>query len=199
MRLIATVLNRIGNHVSRALPSPLIDYFRQSRVALAMADAEGDNHLVLVNAPFCALTGYTPDDVVGRNCRMLQRDAPNIEPRARLREFLDRPTQPNVRTPIVNFRKDGTPFVNLLYMSRLKSIDGQTRYIFASQFDVSRSQPDMLADYDAQLTSTLGRLVPIAGEAGIVVEGTLLTIANSAAIVAQAKMMLADLDSAPDA
>lgn len=185
--------------MSPELPSSLTDYFLQSRVALALASAEGDNHLLLVNEPFSRLTGYLPEDVVGRNCRMLQRDAPNIEARARLREFLERDGQANVRTPIVNFRKDGTPFVNLLYMSRLRSIDGQMRYFFASQFDVSRSQPDLLADYEEQLTSTLGRLVPIAGDAGIVVEGTLMTIANSAAIVAQAKMMLADLESAPGA
>jgi hypothetical protein len=38
-------------------------------------------------------------------------------------------------------------------------------------------------------------MTPIAGDAGIVVEGTLLTIANSAATVAQAKMMLAALES----
>ncbi|KQM85055.1 histidine kinase [Sphingomonas sp. Leaf23] len=181
------------------LPKAIVEYFEQSRVALALAAAEGDNHLVLVNPPFSRLTGFEPEDVVGRNCRMLQRDAVNAEPRARLREFLSRPNQPNVRTPIVNFRKDGSPFVNLLYMSRLNSIDGRTRYIFASQFDVSRSQPEMLADYNAQLAATLGRLVPIADDAGIVVEGTLMTIANSAAIVAQAKMMLADLEGTPDA
>ncbi|MDJ0278934.1 PAS domain-containing protein [Sphingomonas sp. 2R-10] len=185
--------------MSPELPSPLTDYFLQSRVALALATAGGDNHLLLVSEPFCTLTGYRPEDVLGRNCRMLQRDAANVEPRARLREFIERDGQANVRTPIVNFRKDGTPFVNLLYISRLRSIDGETRYFFASQFDVSRSQPDLLADYDDLLTATLGRLVPIAGDAGIVVEGTLMTIANSAAIVAQAKMMLADLESAPGA
>lgn len=185
--------------VRSELPKALREYFEQSRVALALASAEGDNHLVLVSPAFSRLTGYEPADVVGRNCRLLQRDAANVEARARLREFLARPSQPNVRTPIVNFRKDGMPFVNLLYMSRLRSIDGKAGYIFASQFDVSRSQPEMLADYDEQLTATLGRLVPIAGDAGIVVEGTLLTIANSAAIVAQAKMMLAGLESLPDA
>ncbi|WP_242416696.1 PAS domain-containing protein [Sphingomonas panni] len=125
--------------MSSDVPRPIVEYFEQSRVALALAAAEGDNHLVLVNTPFSRLTGFEPEDVVGRNCRLLQRDAANIEPRARLREFLARPTQPNVRTPIVNFRKDGTPFVNLLYMSRLRSNEGETRYIFASQFDVSRS------------------------------------------------------------
>ncbi len=181
------------------LPSTLVDYLRQSRVALAVASAADDNPLVYVNAAFTALTGYEPDDVVGRNCRMLQHKAPNIEPRARLREFIANERQPNVRTLIVNFRKDGRPFVNLLYMSRLRAMSGGTPYLFASQFDVSRSHGDLLADYNAALESTLGRLVPIAEEAGIVVEGTLLTIANSAATIAQAKMMLAGLDMNTDA
>lgn len=176
------------------LPPALLDYLRQSRVALAIAIADDDNHLLAVSDRFCQLTGYTPEDVLGRNCRMLQRSAPNTEPRERLREFLANPRQENVRTPIVNFRKDGTPFVNLLYMSRLRAIDGSADYIFASQFDVSRSQPDLLSEYDSELGQTLGRLSPIAGDAGIVVEGTLLTIANSAATVAQAKMMLAGLE-----
>lgn len=185
--------------MQQELPRSLVDYLRQSRVALAIASAHDDNHLLMVNPPFSALTGYTADDVVGRNCRLLQRDATNVQPRAKLREFLAQSEQTSVRTPIVNFRKDGTPFVNLLYMSRLRAIDGRCDFIFASQFDVSRSQPELLADYDEQLRATLGKLVPIAGDAGIVVEGTLLTIANSAAIVAQAKMMLADLESAPGA
>ncbi|MEG8038292.1 PAS domain-containing protein [Sphingomonas sp. LR60] len=177
------------------LPAALLDYLRPSRVALAIASAEGDNHLLAVSDRFFALTGYDPDELIGRNCRLLQKTAANEEPRARLREFLGNPAQENVRTLIVNFRKDGTPFVNLLYMSRLRSMGGKPSYIFASQFDVSRSQPDLLSDYDQELGQTLRRMTPIASEAGIVVEGTLLTIANSAATVAQAKMMLAALES----
>ncbi len=181
--------------MSPELPRSLVEFLQASRVALALASARDDNPLLLVNPAFSSLTGYAPEDVVGRNCRLLQRDAPNAEPRARLREFLTHPRQPNVRTPIVNFRKDGTPFVNLLYMSRLKSQDGAHDYVLASQFDVSRSQGDLLTDYDAALGQTLGRLTPIAEEAGILVEGTLLTIANTAATVAQAKLMLAELDA----
>ncbi len=186
------MVQRLETH----LPEALSAYLRDSRVALAIASAEDDNPLLFVNQAFCTLTGYDADDVLGRNCRMLQRQATNEEARARLREFLAQPRQANVRTPIVNFRKDGTPFVNLLYMSRLRGTDGTVRFMFASQFDVSRSQPDLLADYDEQLAATLGRLAPIAGDAGIVVEGTLLAIANTAATVAQAKIMLDDLNRA---
>ncbi|KQN19413.1 histidine kinase [Sphingomonas sp. Leaf33] len=177
------------------LPRPLADYLDASRVALAIASADGDNPLLYVNPAFCALTGYRPDDVVGQNCRMLQRDADNAEAKARIHEFLSRDRQPNVRTTIINFRKDGTPFVNLLYMSRLSGAGRTMRYIFASQFDVSRSQPDKLADYDAELSATLGKLAPIAGDAGIILEGTLMAIANSAATIAQAKLTLADLEA----
>ncbi len=189
------MVQRLETH----LPEALSSYLRDSRVALAIASADADNPLLFVNQAFCALTGYDADDVLGRNCRMLQRQAANEAARARLRDFLAQPRQANVRTPIVNFRKDGTPFVNLLYMSRLRGTDGTVRFMFASQFDVSRSQPNLLADYDVQLAATLGRLAPIAGDAGIVVEGTLLAIANTAATVAQAKIMLDDLNRADHA
>ena len=100
-----------------------------------------------------------------------------------------------MRTSIVNFRKDGRPFVNLLYMTKLRAQSGQVRYIFASQFDVSRTQPDRLADYDLDLERTLDRLSPVLEESGIVVEGSLMTIANTVATIAQAKLILSDLDN----
>lgn len=179
------------------IPNHLSDYFARSHIALALAAATDDNPLLMVNAPFRALTGYRDEDVIGRNCRMLQGDAPNVEPRAVLREFLADDREGNVRTPIINFRKDGSPFVNLLFMSKLRALDRTVRYVFASQFDISRSQPDMLADYDDQLARTLGQLRPVLAESGIVLEGSLVTIANTAATVAQAKLTLADLDAKP--
>lgn len=181
--------------VTAPIPAQLSDYFERSHIALALAAATDDNPLLLVNGPFRALTGYRDQDVIGRNCRMLQGDAPNVEPRARLREFLAEDREGNVRTPIINFRKDGSPFVNLLYMSKLRALGGAVRYVFASQFDVSRSQPDLLADYDRTLGQTLRQLTPVLEESGIVLEGSLMTIANTAATVAQAKLTLADLDA----
>ncbi len=176
------------------IPDALRTFFEHSLVALALGSPDADNPLILVNGRFADLTGYSQKDLAGRNCRMLQGAVEEHEARARLRAFLRDDAMANVRTPILNFRKDGTPFVNLLYMSRLRTLSGTTRYILASQFDVSRAQPDRLRAYDGDLGLTLTRLSPVAAESGIIVEGTLTTIANSAATIAQARLTLANLD-----
>ncbi|MGH1570672.1 PAS domain-containing protein [Methylobacterium sp. P31] len=148
-----------------------------------------------MNGPFHQLTGYASAEVVGRNCRLLQRGAENRAARAKIHTFLDNDRVDSVRTPILNFRKDGRPFVNLLYMSKLKALSGEVRFLFASQFDVSRSQPELLSAYDVELGRTLSRLSPTLAESGMVIEGSLMTIANTVATVAQAKLTLADLDA----
>lgn len=179
---------------SKTIPGELRQYFEASHIALALAEATDDNPLLLVNEPFRQLTGYDDAEVIGRNCRLLQRDADNREAREKIRVFLESGRHASVRTPIVNFRKDGQAFVNLLYMSKLKALSGEVRFLFASQFDVSRSQPELLSAYDAELSRTLTRLSPTLAESGLVIEGSLMTIANSVATVAQAKLTLADLD-----
>ncbi|GLS69090.1 hypothetical protein GCM10007890_11020 [Methylobacterium tardum] len=180
---------------TQTIPAELKAYFASTHIALALAAVGDDNPLLLVNEPFHRLTGYADADVVGRNCRLLQRQAPNEEARAKIRAFLENGRLDSVRTPIVNFRKDGQPFVNLLYMSKLKSLSGEVRFLFASQFDVSRSQPELLSAYDTELSRTLTRLSPTLAESGLVIEGSLMTIANTVATVAQAKLTLADLDA----
>ncbi|MDQ1155700.1 PAS domain S-box-containing protein [Sphingomonas sp. SORGH_AS 950] len=179
------------------IPTQLAAYLDQSPIALALADARDDNPLIFINHGFRELTGYTSEEVIGENCRMLQRHADNREARDRIREFLANDRQVNVRTTLINFRKDGSPFVNLLYMSKLRQLGGDMPYIFASQFDISRSHPDRLSAYDAELGRTLGRLTPILAESGMVLEGSLTAIANTAATIAQAKLTLSDLDRAP--
>lgn len=188
----------MGDH---QISNELHDYIMSARVALAIADVSEDNNLVLVNQPFSALTGYAAEEVVGQNCRFLQVSprfgrAENTQARADLRHFLETPSVSNVRTPIVNFTKDDRPFVNLLFMSRLRAGNGEERFIFASQFDVSRSHVSLLEDYNDSLSGALSGLSPILQESGMIIEGSLATIANSATMIAQAKMILSQLEDA---
>jgi len=178
---------------------PLREFFDNATVALALAEAKGDNALVLVNQHFKTLTGYDDADVLGKNCRMLQQGsggerASNEEARAKIHSFLSRPTSSVIRTPIVNFRKDGRPFVNLLFMSKLSSSSGDVQYIFASQFDISRTRPDLLDKYNTDLGTTLTRIQPMLEGHNVIIEGSLATIASSATTIAQAKVTLAELD-----
>lgn len=175
---------------SDSIPSPLRNYFERSAIALSLTRADADHPLVLINAGFRRLTGFEPAEVLGQNCRLLQRQASNVAARQSIHVFLKQGGPDSLRTPIVNFRKDGTPFVNLLTLSKLRGPDRQVRFIFASQFDVSRSQPALLAEYEGALSRTLKQLSPALAESGIVLEGSLLTIANTAALIAQAKLTL---------
>ena len=179
------------------IDSPLQEFFQKSSVALALSHADDDNHLALVNDKFCALTGYDSEDVLGKNCRMLQTSlkgvhAENAEARAKIHDFLQPEGPETVRTTIVNFRKDSSAFVNLLFMSKLKATSGQVRYILASQFDVSRAHAHLLETYDQELNATLTKIKPLLDDHNIMIEGTLTTIANSTTTIAQAKLTLAE-------
>lgn len=85
--------------------------------------------LIYVNAAFEATTGYDRCEIIGQNCRFLQmgKEEGHVAEKdsiARLTEAL-KDAKP-VKVAITNFRKDGTPFRNLLAM---KPIMDQVRLI----------------------------------------------------------------------
>lgn len=189
------VANGTGDQGLReiSVPEELHEFLDSSAVALSLAWPNDDHTLVFVNAKFIELTGYAAHEMLGRNCRMLQRDVEDRQAHAKIRAFLETDDAPPLRAPMINFRKDGTPFVNLLHMSRLRTLTGETSYILASQFDVSRAQAERLGTYNNTLAQALTDLGPLAIECGIVVERTLSTIADSMNAIAQAKLALAAL------
>ncbi len=87
-----------------------------------------DMPIVYANDAFCELTGYRPDEIVGRNCRFLQGPLTDPEDVDRFRAGLDlgRP----FRVELVNYRKDGTPFRNQVFVSPMRAADGTvTRFL----------------------------------------------------------------------
>lgn len=93
------------------------------------------NPIVFVNAAFKELTGYSVDEVVGRNCRFLQGPQTDTEAVARLREAIAR-GEP-ISIDLLNYRKDGTIFWNALHISPIRAANGEARFFFASQLDVT--------------------------------------------------------------
>lgn len=84
-----------------------------------------DSPIIYVSEPFEELTGYSAAEVIGRNCRFLQA-SPGRSPVKqgsarrhvpkdlvkRMRKSVDRNAELQLEVP--NFRKDGTPFTNIL-------------------------------------------------------------------------------------
>jgi diguanylate cyclase (GGDEF)-like protein/PAS domain S-box-containing protein len=97
---------------------------------VALCEArEGDWKVVFVNPAMEQLTGYSADQIVGRNLRFLQADDRDQEGLLKIRNAL-RDGQP-CQTLIRNYRRDGTLFWNELKLVPLRSPEGKLTH-FAS-------------------------------------------------------------------
>src|SRR5690606_5043588 len=78
-------------------------------VVVTDADLEPPGpRIVYVNPAYTRMTGYAPDEVLGRNPGLLQGPDTDRAALARIRAALRR-GEP-VREELLNYRKDGTPF-----------------------------------------------------------------------------------------
>lgn len=111
----------------------------QSRLALCLTDpGQADNPIVYANAAFMELTGYHEVEFLGRNCRFLQGPDTDAQAIARVRRAID-----ERRTAIVeflNYRKDGSAFVNALQIGPIFDASGRLSFFFGSQLDVTEDR-----------------------------------------------------------
>lgn len=94
-----------------------------------------DNPIVFVNAAFSKLTGYSQEEIVGRNCRFLQGPETDRADVAKIRTAIERRVP--IEIELLNHKKDGEVFWNRLLISPVFGRDGELTYFFASQFDVT--------------------------------------------------------------
>jgi PAS domain S-box-containing protein len=80
-----------------------------------------DNPIVFATPGFYKLTGYTPEQVLGRNCRFLQ--GPGTDPKAVdiIRKAIA--TGSDCTVCILNYKADGTPFWNQFFVAALRDSD----------------------------------------------------------------------------
>lgn len=103
---------------------------------ISLADAtQPKNPLVFTNPGFEKMTGYTLQEVTGRNCKFLQ--GPDTDPKtvARLSQALR--NQESIRVEIINYRKDQKPFWNLLSIQPVFDSEGQLRFFLGLQLDIT--------------------------------------------------------------
>jgi len=104
--------------------------------------------LIYVNRYFEDMSGYSRSDIMGANCKFLQRDMYGItraEPESVQRiSFALRSAEP-VKVAITNFRRDGTPFRNLLAIKPVFDQHGAYQYVIGVQFNISENSSSSLS------------------------------------------------------
>ena len=115
-----------------------------------------DNPIVFCNAAFETLTGYTRDEILGRNCRFLQGDATDARAVAEIRRALA--NGESVHIELLNYRKDSSSYWNALFISPVTDADGTLVYHFASQLDVTRTREAEAVLQQSQRMDTLGSM-----------------------------------------
>jgi len=112
------------------------DMIKGSLVAAVISNPRmPDNPIVACNSAFETLTGYTHDEVIGRNCRFLTGPASEPELIEALREGI-RDHRP-VMVEILNYKKNGTPFRNAVMVAPLFDGEGKLEYFLGSQMEIA--------------------------------------------------------------
>ncbi|KAI7840688.1 hypothetical protein COHA_005610 [Chlorella ohadii] len=114
----------------------MVSALAKLRHTFVVADAtQPDCPLVYASQGFYDMTGYSPQEVIGHNCRFLQGPDTDPEHVRKLRDSVQNGTGVTVR--LLNYRKDGTPFWNLLTMTPVKDDTGTVVKIVGVQLDVT--------------------------------------------------------------
>ncbi len=147
---ITNIHDAFGQHIGFANVTQDITERKQAEEQLQLRDraiesfvqgvvitdpTQPDNPIIYVNDSFIRLTGYTREEVIGKNCRFLQGTLTDPAAVGRLRAALheERPCL----LELLNYRKDGTPFWNALSISPLHNAAGDLTHFVGVQTDIS--------------------------------------------------------------
>ncbi|TEA18925.1 White collar 1 protein [Colletotrichum sidae] len=114
-------------------------------VALLLCDLEQpDTPIVYASEHFSILTGYSNKEIMGKNCRFLQAPGGKVRKES-ARKHVDKHSvrtmkkavveNDEVQLEVVNFKKDGTPFVNILTMIPVRWDSPHFRYSVGFQVE----------------------------------------------------------------
>lgn len=167
------------------MKTALLAAIDNSTEPMVLSDARlPDLPMIAVNSAFEALSGYSRIELVGRNCRFLQGAGTDEATRARIGRCV-RAGEGCIEW-IVNYRKNGTAFWNLLFISPVFGSDGGLRYYLGNQLDITdglpawlgevtfgraHMSPDIQSEFNGLLQEILGRADTMLSNPGSALQG----------------------------
>jgi PAS domain S-box-containing protein len=114
----------------------LTGFFQATSISFVVADPNlPDTPIVYVNRAFELTTGYSHRFVVGRNCRFLQ--GPDTDRNAVKNIAVALSRKESVRQKILNYRADGSTFINDLVITPIKDADNEVAYFVGVQRELN--------------------------------------------------------------
>mmetsp|Transcript_31468 Transcript_31468/g.46984 ORF Transcript_31468/g.46984 Transcript_31468/m.46984 type:complete len:180 (-) Transcript_31468:409-948(-) len=98
-----------------------------------------DCPIIFASDGFCTFTGYDHTEIEGKNCRFLQgaeTDKADVE---RIRAAIKNESSTNVN--LMNYKKDGSKFINEFFISPLRDEKQKTLYFIGVQVEVPKQGP----------------------------------------------------------
>ncbi|MGM0521675.1 MAG: EAL domain-containing protein [Pseudomonadota bacterium] len=103
---------------------------------IVIADAtQPDQPIIYANSAFSHMTGYSQDEIIGRNCRFLQGEESDPQVVSRIRGHVK--AQRDIHVTLCNYRKDGTLFWNDLYIAPVRDEAGHIAHFVGVQHDIT--------------------------------------------------------------
>ncbi|MCU1532604.1 MAG: hypothetical protein JWO49_2175 [Arthrobacter sp.] len=96
---------------------------------------DADQKILHASRSFTAITGYSEEEMLGNNCRVLQGAGTAAEAPGAIRAALDRGER--FEGEILNYRKDGSPFWNALKITPLLDETGKVTHFVSVQRDIN--------------------------------------------------------------
>lgn len=128
-----------------------------TRMPMVITDPhQDDNPIVFANNAFLDLTLYEREEVVGRNCRFLQGAQTDRGEVQKLREAIA--NEESIALELLNYKRDGTPFWNAVFIGPIYDPSGRLLYFFASQIDVTRRRESEKTLLQTQKMEAVGQL-----------------------------------------
>ncbi|WP_288392987.1 histidine kinase famiy protein [uncultured Herbaspirillum sp.] len=150
-----------NDHAKVAVGDDANDIFfaavEMTRMPMIVSDPrKPDNPIIFVNNAFINMTGYSSAEVVGKNCRFLQGPETDRSVVAQVRQAVAERRE--IATELLNYRKNGSTFWNALFISPVYDQQGELKYFFSSQLDISRRRDAEQALGQARKMEALGQL-----------------------------------------
>lgn len=114
------------------------DMIKDSAVAAVISNPRlPDNPIIECNTAFVELTGYSREEIVGRNCRFLHGDGSEPWLIETLRTGI-REKRP-IMVEILNYKKNGQPFRNAVLVAPIFDAEGELEYFLGSQMEIAET------------------------------------------------------------